>query len=164
MKAITEADGLQKEWMAQAKTQTLETLPEFLRKLTSDYQHDYGTICHAIAAAAVGAATAVNKSPAGGITGFQAGAVMWEIVEGWGALSPGPKRMQNFEDLLYPQMAYKFRTVPKSILGWLKEQAQKRIAEWQATGFEHVSERVRAHMAKVAKGHIPFGLSIQEDE
>ena len=50
-KKITEEDGTHKAWMSRAKDMTLADLPEFLRELTEDYQHDYGTICHAIAAA-----------------------------------------------------------------------------------------------------------------
>ena len=45
---ITEEQNVHKEWYEQSKTQTLETLPEFLRHLTEDFSHDYGTICHAI--------------------------------------------------------------------------------------------------------------------
>ena len=31
----------------------LETLPAFLNKVVNDYQHDYGTICEAVAVAAM---------------------------------------------------------------------------------------------------------------
>ncbi len=80
---ITEEMGVHKDWYKQAEKQTLESLPEFMRHLLSDYQHDYGTICHAVAACAVGAAWAANSAPHGGITGFQAGAVMWEFIRHW---------------------------------------------------------------------------------
>ena len=36
---------------------------------------DYGTVCHAIAL------SAVARTAQGGITGFQAGAVMWEFIK-----------------------------------------------------------------------------------
>ena len=41
-----------KAWMVEAKAMTMENLPGFLEKLRS-YDHDYGTICHAIAAAGI---------------------------------------------------------------------------------------------------------------
>ena len=44
---------------------------------------DYGTVCHAIALSAVATAWAANKTAQGGITGFQAGAVMWEFIKNW---------------------------------------------------------------------------------
>ena len=72
---ITEEMGIHKEWMKRARDMTMADLPEFLRELTEDYDHDYGTICHAIAAAAVAAAWSVERTPQGGITGFQAGAI-----------------------------------------------------------------------------------------
>jgi len=70
-KLIREEDGIQKEWYEEARKMTVEQLPMFLKKLVEDYQHDYGTICHAVAAGALSAAHAVNHSPTGGITGFQ---------------------------------------------------------------------------------------------
>src|SRR5690349_20327046 len=70
---ITEESGEHKQWYvdAHAPEMTLETLPEFLRHLTEDYHHDYGTICHALAAGAIATAYAMDRSPQGGITGFQ---------------------------------------------------------------------------------------------
>ena len=47
---ITEEDNMQEQLYKDAREQTLETLPEFLRHLTED---DDDTICHAIAAGAV---------------------------------------------------------------------------------------------------------------
>ena len=87
----------------EARAQTVATLPEFVRKLTEDYSHDYGTICHAIAAAALAAAHAVDHSPAGGITGFQSGCIMWEFIQEWQHLRGKPLRLTNYEDMLFPQ-------------------------------------------------------------
>ena len=83
MKTITEEMKIHEEWYKQAKEQTLETLPAFLNHLINDYGHDYGTICHAIAAGAIGAAYALERSPQGGITGFQAGCIMWCFIRHW---------------------------------------------------------------------------------
>ena len=64
-------------WYAQAadKAMTLETLPAFLKEL-AEYKHDYNTICYALTAGAIATAWALNRTPNGGITGFQAGAIM----------------------------------------------------------------------------------------
>lgn len=83
MKKITEEDKVHLEWYKQASKQTLETLPSFLKNLMEGYNHDYGTVCHALAAGAVATAWAMNAHDNGGITGFQAGAVMWEFIKGW---------------------------------------------------------------------------------
>src|SRR5881392_1247840 len=107
------------EWQREARAQTLETLPAFLAKLAA-YEHDYGTICVAIGAAAIGAAWALERSPQGGITGFQAGAVQWEFIHAWDANMAGnnPQRLINYGDLLYPQMADKFTTIPAETWTW----------------------------------------------
>ena len=74
---ITEEMMIQDEWYKQADKMTMDKLPEFLKHLTEDYQHDYGTICHALSAGALAAVHSMNNCPCGGITGFQAGFRIW---------------------------------------------------------------------------------------
>lgn len=154
---ITEEMGIHKEWYDEAKNQTVETLPAFVKKLTENYHHDYGTMCHAVAAAGLGAMWAVNKSPAGGITGFQAGAILWEVIENWGSLGKGPKRIVNYQDLLDPQMEREFRTISKETAEWIKSEAKKDLTE-----HSEMAPAVRAHMERVAEGWIPFGLQVDD--
>ncbi len=71
--------SVKKEWQDSAAKATIEILPELLRDITENYQHDYGTICHAIAIAAKAAARAVGASPQGEISGFQAECIMWQV-------------------------------------------------------------------------------------
>jgi hypothetical protein len=159
-KAIQESDGIQKDWYIEARAMTREKLPAFIDKLMDNYKHDYGTICHAIAAAAIGAAWSVERGPQGGITGFQAGAVMWEMIHAWGTFDDGPKRMQCFNDLLYPQMEYKFRTISRDTADWIKTEAAKKVAEWGGNGG---SSEVLAHLERVASGWVPFGLRVSDE-
>lgn len=156
-KKISEEDGTHMSWMEEAKKQTMETMPAFLRKLTEDYEHDYGTICHAIAAAAIGAAWAVERSPQGGITGFQAGCIMWEIIKGWGVFGTGPMRMIEFENMLYPQYREKFRTITSSTWAWLQDQAREKLKSDGGT------EGVRRHWGTIAAGEVPFGYQVLDD-
>lgn len=154
---ITESKA-REEWMSEAKKQTLETPPAFLKKLTEDYEHDYGTICHAIAAAGIGAAWAVERTPQGGITGFQAGAIMWEMIEGWGVFGEGPKRMTTFNDMLYPQYSRKFRSITPDTWAWLQNKAKENLKDP-----ENVSPNVLAHWESVAAGEVPFGYRVETD-
>ena len=85
-------------WFAEPAT----SIDEFIKKLNDQYEHDYGTVCHAMAAVAVQAAKAFNDSEQGGITGFQAGAVMWEFIKRFMHLE-GPMRLVQYNDMLYPQ-------------------------------------------------------------
>ena len=77
-KPITEDMYLQDEWYKRGKSMKPEDFPEFFRELTEDYEHDYGTVCHAMAAIGLAAMRAFDRSEGarGGITGFQAGCVM----------------------------------------------------------------------------------------
>lgn len=118
---------LRDEWMAEAKTQTLETLPAFIKKL-HEYPHDYGTICHAIAAGAIGAAWAVERGPHGGITGFQAGCVMWCMIVGWGTVSESDMpQLRKLTDLLYPQYDQNWHELSKDTAAKLRDMARKNL-------------------------------------
>ena len=75
-----ETTAIMEALWTEAKDQNPETLPAFLKKISSDYQHDYGTICQAVAMAAIAAAWAFDRGLQGGITGFQAGAVMLSLI------------------------------------------------------------------------------------
>ncbi|MEN6414352.1 MAG: hypothetical protein ABFC84_16565 [Veillonellales bacterium] len=156
MQVITEEDKLQDQWYEEAKKQTVETLPGFIKKLTTEYQHDYGTICHAIAAAAVGAAWAVDHSEQGGITGFQASCINWEFLKQWGRITP-PARILSYKEMLYPQKEYVFTTISKETWDWL----QKTAKEYLASKTE-AHPNVIAHWESIANGKIPFGFSIEE--
>ena len=110
MERITEKQQVHVRWYEDAKNQTVESLPVFISHIASDYGHDYGTICHAMAAGAIAAATAIDKSPVGGITGFQAGAVMWEFIRNWNfSHNRCGLRIIDYDNFLYPQYSYKYQ-------------------------------------------------------
>jgi hypothetical protein len=154
-RAITESMKLQDAWYDEASNMTLDKLPEFLERLQTFYEHDYGTICHAIAASAIATAWAMNKGPQGGITGFQAGAVMWEFIKHWGHIN-GPARMLSYDDMLYPQLEYKYKTISQDTFEYLQEQAKEHLANPDTA-----SEEVRKHWQSIVDGVIPFGYTIE---
>jgi hypothetical protein len=157
MQGVTEEMGTYKEWYVEAKDQTLETLPEFLRKLTQDYNHDYGTVRHALTAGAIGTLWAMNKYA--GISGFQAGAIMWEFIRNWqfGGRN-NPLRLMDFGEMLYPQYEPYFdKTMSQEAFTWLQTEAKTRLAEGT-----HMHPSVKAHMESIAFGKIPFGYRIED--
>jgi hypothetical protein len=159
---ITENMRVHTKWYEDAKNQTVETLPEFIRHLTEDYEHDYGTICHAVAAAALASASSVNNSKQGGITGFQAGAVMWEFIGHWTHYDEETEvglRLQKFGDLLYPQYSDKFVTIEKETWTKLQERAKMLVKE-HADG-KNVHPSVYAHWESIVAGKVPFGLRVR---
>lgn len=156
---ITEEQKIHDQWYVEAKKMTAEKLPEFIRKLTEDYGHDYGTICHAVAAAGIAAMWAVERSPMGGITGFQASCVIWSVIEKWGSFGEGPKRIVTYENMLYPQYDHKFeKTISAETWKWIQAQAEKKLEE---TSMMH--DEVRAHLESIVAGQIPFGYTVKED-
>jgi len=159
--AINEEMRLENEWFEQAKKQTLETLPEFVRHVMNDYVHDYGTICHAVSACAVAAAWAANEEPQGGITGFQAGFVMWDFVKQWQfSNNKTGLRILNFDDLLYPQYGHKF---DKKISTKTWEAIQKRAKELIDEKDEYVHPNVQAHWHSIVDGIVPHGFVVEDD-
>ena len=156
---ITEEQNVHPAWYEEARKQTVKTLPAFIKKLTEEYEHDYGTICHAIAAAAIGAAWAVEKSPQGGITGFQASCIMWVMIRHWNyRYNVCGLRMVDLDDLLYPQFADRFeKTISQDVMDKLQVEANKRLSERGGV------PEVREHWQSISDGKPPHGFRIVND-
>ena len=124
-----EFKALKDEWMKKAKTATIETLPAFLEELTQKYSHDYGTICHAVSMASIAAAWAVAHSPQGGITGFQAGYIMWQFIKDWNYSSNKTGlRLIDYDNFLYPQYEDKYqKTLSPQIWQGIQQEAQAKM-------------------------------------
>ena len=161
MKSITEKDKEEVKWYADAKNQTLSTLPSFINHLLVDYEHDYGTICKAIAAAMLGAGYAVNNSNQGGITGFQAGSVMWEFIKEWSYSNNScGLKILDYDNMLYPQYNNMFdKTISANTFKALQEMAKKNLLERNK---EHIHPDVLNHWKSIADGKIPFGYTIKD--
>jgi hypothetical protein len=131
MVQINESDGVHKQWYEDAKKVTLEELPGFLNRLLNDYGHDYGTICHALAAGSIAAAGGMNKSKQGGITGFQAGAVMWEFIRNWNySHNKCGLRIVDFDNFLYPQYSDQYqKTISPNIWDAITKEAHRNIED-----------------------------------
>jgi hypothetical protein len=157
--AITEEMGVHEGWYKEAKDITEETLPEFIRHLSHDYHHDYGTICHAISAGALAAAWAVEHSPYGGITGFQAGAVMWGFVAEWLHYKDEPMKFIKYREMLFPQYKQEFTCISKETWDWLQKEA-KSLLETNGSNGVGLHPNVRAHLERVVSGEVPFGYRV----
>lgn len=146
--------------MLQAETQTLETLPEFINHLMNDYEHDYGTIIKATAAAMIATFEACDKSEQGGFTGFQVGFMPWFMMnEFWGESKVG-RKVIDFEYMLYPQHAHNFeKTISSKTWHELQKAAKERMKE----PIENFDPDVRLHISKIAAGEIPFGYTVKDE-
>jgi len=149
--------ALRDSWYAEAKKQTLGTLRHFLDELAG-FEHDYNTICYACAAAGVAATWAMDRTEHGGITGFQAGAIMWEYMQAWNGVEP-PAWLLKGEDMLFPQYAYKFNTINTGVWEWLRNKAVGKLEDKAAFP---AHEEVIAHWQSIRDGKIPFGYALRD--
>jgi len=158
---ISEKMKVHEEWYKEAgeKDMSLEKLPAFLKKISEDYKHDYGTVCHMLAAGAVATCWALNRTDQGGITGFQAGGVMWEFIQNWITSYKGkPLKLVNFTNMLYPQYSEEFGlSISPDTWEWLQKEAKKNLKG------KGVDPGVRAHWESIVAGTVPFGFSVKEE-
>ena len=158
--SVTEKDkNVIEQWFEDAKKQTLDTLPVFLKHLTEDYDHDYGTICKAMAAAMIATGRSVDNSPTGGITGFQASCIMWDFISKWMHWENQPMKLVKYEDMLYPQYENKFdKTISMDTAKWLQDQAREKLNNKSSQG---VHPEVEQHWKNILNGIIPFGYKVK---
>lgn len=143
-KAITEEMKLQDEWYKRAKDMKLDDFPEFFRELTEDYAHDYGTVCHAMAAVGLAAMRAFNNSAVGGITGFQSGAVMWQVIYHMNyENNKCGLRLLDMDNLLYPQYEYKFRTIDSDTWEAVQKEVRNEIYESELEHKQYLEDMER---------------------
>ena len=156
---IVEEDKVHLEWYTQAREiKTSEELKQFADSLLNNYNHDYGTICHAAAAVAIAGAQTINHSEQGGITGFQAGAIMWEFIRNW-MRKTSPIRLLDYENMLYPQYEDDFHSISSHTWQWLQDEAKKNLANVQS----HTHTDVSKHWQHIVNGKVPFGYTIKDD-
>lgn len=160
-KPINEDMHLEELWFVEAAEQTPATLMEFFNHVMNDYVHDYGTICHAVAACAIAAAWAANRSEGaqGGITGFQAGFVMWDFIRRWEySHNKTGMRLIDFDNMLYPQYEHRFdKAISRRVWESLQEQAKANLE-----AKEYAADEVRAHWQSIVDGHVPFGYTVSD--
>lgn len=161
--AVNEDMHPEKEWFEQAaKVKTTDELVKFMEHVMNDYSHDYGTVVHAVAACAIAASWVANEmdGACGGITGFQAGFVMWDYIRQWEySNNKCGMKLLNFDNLLYPQCEHRF---DKTIESWTWEQLQKQAAE-KLKDTSHCHPRVVEHWKSIVDGKVPFGFEVRDE-
>lgn len=142
-------------WEAAKACRSVEDACAFAHQLQDDYYHDYGTICHAVAAAGVAMANAVGL-PAG-ITGFQGGAIGWMLHRHWEQWDDSPRLLIDYGKVLFPQYDGRFTAISRDTHEWLIKKAKERIAESDGL----VSSEVWDRWQLIADGQLPAFLSVQ---
>lgn len=137
---------------------SFEDLTAFLKDVEENYGNGYGDAPRAIAQAAV--AVAWHLADVYGITGFQAGFVMWDFIRDWNYSSNKcGMKITDYDDMLYPQYKDKFeKTIPTDTWHAIREEAKKRLVE---TDYAHPN--VKAHWESIIAGNIPFGYTVSDE-
>ena len=165
---VTEKDiDVIRGWYDEAREMTLERLPEFHRHLMEDYQHDYGTVCHAISAGSVASAWALNNHSAVDITTFQAKFVMWGFIQNWSLeYKDQPLCLVTYKDMLYPQSSDTFeKTITSDTWKYLQEEALKLLSASRRQSREvNNGSSIQEHWQSIVDGNVPFGYQVKEDD
>lgn len=137
------------EWKAKANAvQNLEDFNTFYKELT-EHKHSYDSVVWACQLVSIAAFKAFNRSPQGGITGFQLGFVGGGYLQEMLHLK-GPVFLLKAEDLLSEYKAGDYiARLDKESHTWLREEARKRLDG------ENLHEDAREHLQKMAEGWLP---------
>lgn len=152
----------EKQLYKEAMKQTPDTIGDFVKHAMCDYPHDYESVCVAVAACALAGVYAADSLPQGGITGFQAGFVMWEFIRQLNyRRNKCGLRMINYDNMLFPQYADKFeKTISSDTWKALQEEAKRKLEECST----YVHPAVINHWKSIVDGVVPFGYKIEEEE
>lgn len=150
---ITEEMNLQKEWFKEAGKVKEQDLLDFFQRIVHGYAHDYGTMCHAVAACALASAWAANDVL--GLSGFQAGFVMWDFIDNWFMKSDCGLKLVNYDDMLYPQYGSKFdKVISQETWNKIRKKAIENLSR------SYANPEVYAHWENIASGNVPFGYRV----
>ncbi len=144
------------------KMKEIKTNDDFFQfiETVKNGQHGYGTICVGIAQAMIATLEHINRSENGGITGFQASCVGWEVVKKTMMFGDGPVSMRIYENMLYPQYQDKFeKFLEHETWVWIQDEARKKYSELKEDSL--CVESVRSHLKSIVDGQVPFGYTVK---
>jgi hypothetical protein len=155
VKKMTEFEYKEMIYKKAGEVRSQKDLAKLLKEVL-DYQHDYGTIVYGCMAAMKAAFSVVNRSPQGGITGFQASCLGWECIQEFMSVKP-PCRILDYNNLLYPQYASKFeKVISQDAWNDLRKKAEEKLKDKN----ELVHPSVVKHWQSIAAGQLPFGFRV----
>ena len=148
-------DIMAKANKVKSKEELLQVIDEII-----NFKHDYGTIVIGCYAAMKAAFNVIERSPTGGITGFQASCLMWECIRDF-RMSDGPARLVNYHNMLYPQYEGSFeKVIDKDTWSWLQVEAKK--SHDKVLNGETASAACIQHWLDIINGKVPFGYTVKQ--
>ena len=141
---------------------TFDDLVAFIKDIETNYNCGYGDAPRAMAQAAL--AVSWYLSSEFGITGFQAGCVMWDFILGW--MKTGNQcglKLVDYDEMLYPQYDYKFDKTISSDTWELLQKRAKELLEEDDNSKLSAHPHVRYHWESIVNGEVPFGYAVVDD-
>ena len=143
-----------------SKITNFDELIEFLKYVKENGNCGYGEAPRAIAQAAL--AVAWQLASEFGITGFQAGFVMFDFIRDWQYRgNRSGLKVVDYDKMLYPQYAHDFE---KNIKDYTWAALQAQAQELLEKDGENVHPNVKEHWMSIATGNVPFGYTVSEDK
>ena len=159
-------NDIRDEWYKKAKNDihTPEQLKEFADEIceyvnnSKEMYNDSSNGAAAISLAAMHMMAFIY-----GMTSFQMGWVMWQLIDQMviGEHDCGMK-LVNYNDMLYPQYEDHFmKTLPKDVWERLQQKAKDDLKKDDAASEVYkMCHRVREHIQSIAYGNPPFGYKV----
>lgn len=147
-----------KKLFEKAQNQTVDTIADFIRETMDGRNQTYSSVVTSIAACAIAAAYAADNTPQGGITGFQAGGVMWQFIHGWNHMgNKTGMRLVDFDNMLYPQYKEDFdKVIPTRVWEGLQKEAKNNLVRFP-------DSPCKTHWQGIVDGNVPFGYKVKSD-
>lgn len=141
------------------KVKTKEQLDELLTEVIKSKDLDYGEIVYAMSACMIATAKYIDRSDVGGITGFQASFVGWEMIKEFFHESKIGMRLVDYENMLYPQYERDFKkTISQDTWESLQKQAEINLKE-----SPDAHPKVIKHWKSIVEGKVPFGYKVKDN-
>lgn len=150
-------------WYKKAYEQTADTLGDFVKSVMAQ-DLDYGTVCEAVATCAIAAIHAANETENGGVTGFQMGAIMWQIIREMNYRdNASGLKIINYDEMLFPQYEYHFdKKIRRDIWEALQAEAKRRLEDIPNKSYP-INPHIESHWKSIVDGKVPFGFTIDEN-
>lgn len=138
--------------------ESFEDLTAFLKDVEVNCNCGYGEAPRAMAQACL--AVAYYLSDKFGITGFQAGFVMWDFIRDWNYRhNKCGLRLVDYDNMLYPQYDYKFeKAIDRDTWNALQKQALENLEK----DSEYIHPDVLEHWQSIVDGVVPFGYKVKD--
>ena len=162
--ATTEQEFRDQFYEIAKSVNTKEELYQFI-DFANNYPVGYAGVVYVHSAAMIATQRILNLGPGGGITGFQAGRIGWEMVEKFMMVGDCGLSIIDWQKMLYPQYKEKFeKTISREIFEGLQKKAKEILDKAnndESINGNSLHPAVRKHMESIVKGVVPFGYIIK---